>query len=179
MRDRMLDSCHVNLLIRVGPQEIFSLEIWNEKATICFYAWMVGAGPSVAHTHCVCAGSPCWCEVASRLPPVLPSTGSSFSFSNSWARCVFNAMTKGTNFCSRTPTSARYEAVRTDMGSSPLSWIPAHSHGIQVPLLSPSPVHQSALPDNFSLQTSALDLKTIALQTLINQLPPLHEVKSL
>lgn len=40
------------------------------------------------------------------------SLGSSFCFSNSWARRVFNSVMKGTSFFCRTPTLSQLEMVR-------------------------------------------------------------------
>lgn len=41
----------------------------------------------------------------------------SFSFSDSWARCLFISVMPGASMCCRTTTSSR-EAMRTDMGLS-------------------------------------------------------------
>ena len=71
----------------------------------------------------------CWVHL---IDVGLPSHGSSFSFFDSWARCMFGPLMKGTNFSLKTPTSSSqrqkelaWVQVSVLMGSSVCSWIPA------------------------------------------------------
>lgn len=68
----------------------------------------------------------CMKQQSGRSPTVPSSWGPSFSFSNSWAMCVFRSMMKDLGFCRRS-TPSRSEAMRTYMGSSFSSWAPAHA----------------------------------------------------
>lgn len=95
-------------------------------------------GPSKARTvaaqpgYCLSAGSPSWCVGQQPGPQNTSSYWvTSFSFSDSWARCVYYSMTKGAGLCRTTPLS-RLETC------SPFSWVPPNSHGFcsswQVPV---------------------------------------------
>ena len=71
------------------------------------HARKAGAGaPGMAavHTSLICwLTSLVWATVrpAARPAAAPPSPGSSFSFSNSWTRCIFNSVMKGTSFSCR------------------------------------------------------------------------------
>lgn len=108
-------------------------------------------------THChVSAGSPRWCGQQPGLQLLHLPQDHLFSFSNSWARCIFNSVRKGTSFFCRTPTSSKLEVVRDWhgfqailVGSSSCSWSPLCPRSPTLYIHLPFP---SACPADFKLQ---------------------------
>lgn len=77
-------------------------------------------------------------------------------FSNSWARCIFNSVMKGTSFFYRTPTSSKLKVVRDWhgfeailVGSSLCSWAPTYPRSPTLYIHLPFPI---ACPADFKLQ---------------------------
>lgn len=99
-----------------------------------------------------------WAAVRPEVRPAAapPSPGSSFSFSKSWVRGVFNFVTMGTSFFYRTPTSSKLEVLKGAHGLQAI--LVGSSYCLWVPICPRSPilyVHLSssnACPADFKLQ---------------------------
>lgn len=114
------------------------------------------------------ADSPCCCGAAAGLTISSPSPGSSFNFSDSWARYVFSSVTEGWSFC-RMPLSPRSEATTAKVSVLLM--------GFQFMLVEFQPASWSSLPECLlcGLQTPTSDKEITALQSLLNQLPQFPE----
>lgn len=86
-----------------------------------------------------------------------PSPGPSFFFTIPWARGAFGCAMKDASLSCRTPTSLKWEAVRTDTS---LGWpwpAPSRVHGFHLALL-----HRLAtiyLPHRFQVPASGRDIR--------------------
>lgn len=160
-----------------SPRIPFSVGMWSGRATERFSSeiWRVkwSHSTSVAHTcHHSLAGSP-------RLPEAMTvsagdplSPGSSFSFTDCWARSVFSSAMKG--------SASAGHSTHYDQRQQELSWVSVHPCGFQcfltLPHFTSVFLSQPQLPAK-RLSAPASEIE-IALERLHTYLPQLRKAES-
>lgn len=128
-----------------ASRDIFAGDL-ESRSHFDFYAYKLEAGTSEVHPQWFI----CWHLSLAQPATASPCPWFSPSFPNFGPGVCLVSSGKGTGFFSRTPTKLGVE--RTDRGSNPSSWIPAHAPGFQLALLVfsclPSP---TACPIDFKL----------------------------
>lgn len=93
---------------------------WHAVSAMCFYLWKAGEDAYVTHTPYLTYESTFCCRTVVGPTTAPPSPGSSFSFSDSWAKCVLIHDKELQLLQGRTYTPPKWEAVRPPQVPVPL-----------------------------------------------------------